>query len=253
MKANPAILVGLGAQAVTLWASYMEAMRSTQRGQPPSLGFLIAPTFANLHKPCMDLLLSKSHTAPVGFNPSASNLASWLRNYPVVVPGCENALKGVPFTSCFSTPVSTAQPIHDWLLSHPQQQQQLFQHLGSREFSWFLWHCVGNTVASLELFARGQSPALGCALPQEDYAARSTLMGPVVPVKDFNADGMKQHVNCLQGVLRAHQVLLPCERVLAFLTACQQQQQGLPPSYSSSSRACPPVTAAAAAVEVATT
>ena len=90
-------------------------------------------------------------------------------------------------------------------------------------------------MASLELFARGQSPALGCALPQEDYAARSLLMGPVVPVKDFQADGMKQHVNSLLGVLRAHYVFLPCERVLAFLTTCQQQQQGLLPGCSSTS------------------
>ena len=90
-------------------------------------------------------------------------------------------------------------------------------------------------MASLEVFARGQSPALGCALPQEDYAARSLMMGPVVPIKEFQAGGLKQHVNCLLGVLRAHCVLLPCERVLDFLTACQQQQRGLLPSYSSSS------------------
>ena len=82
------------------------------------------------------------------------------------------------------------------------------------------------------MFARGHSPALGCALPQEDYAAQTTLVGPVIPTTDFQADGMEQHVRCLLGVLRAHYMVLPCERVLAFLTACQQQQQV---TYSSSS------------------
>ena len=246
MKASPATLTELGTKTVMLWASYLQAMHATQHEQPP-WSVLLAPTFVNLQKRWIQLLLIKSTAPPadsVGFHPGEAflrSLASMLEFSPPIVLGCHHTLYAVPFASRSSMPVCTVQPIHDWLLSDPQQRQQLFQHLNSGDFSWFFWRCLTTTVAALEDFTCGKSPALGCALPLE------FRVGPVKPTKDVQASGMKQHVNCLLGVLRAHHLLCPCEPVLAYLIACQQQQQqGLlqeqegpqtpeSPSYSSSS------------------